>query len=149
MLIGGYTGLGSYNEMPLGVHFEKFVSPYVGIGGLFQYSSYDEQYYNVGFSGRWNYTATTLAGYAAWHGDVFKVKDLDTFVRGGIGFTSVSSHWESNSGHLYPVNARSGGTTSHLLLQLNARYFINSNVLISGFIGTGIGTLGIGLDYLL
>lgn len=130
----------------LGASYEYMVHPNFGLNGQFHHAAYSTKY-NVGFaSGEWKYTAWTLVAAGTLHGDLFRVKNLDTYATVGLGHSIFNSSWKSNFNLSNPGNAETNKT--FLVATLNARYFVDSRWGFSGSLGTGLGVLGIGLDYL-
>ena len=139
---GVYSG-----EAMLGANFEHMVTPNIGVGGAFAYGSYNNKFGNGLYNGEWDYTVYSLAVLGNFHADIFKVKNLDTFVTFGLGHALLSSKWRTNDSRQAPLVA-ADSSTSFFLAYVNARYFLNSKWGLTGSLGTGLGTLAVGVDYL-
>jgi hypothetical protein len=147
-LIGFRVGQGSAFDgaSVIGGNYEYMFRQNFGIGGQLHYSNYNSAYGFGPYHGEWTYSAWTVLGYGSFHPDIFKVSNLDTFVTGGIAHTFISARWSSNMSFPEPNNADSGST--YLVAYLNARYFFDPQWSVIASIGTGLGTLGLGMDYL-
>lgn len=130
----------------LGLNFEHMVLPNFGLGGQFHYANYNTRYNVGGISGEYNYTVFALAATGNLHADVFKVKNLDTYATLGLSRSFLSSRWKSNQDFGSPGNADSGAF--FLVAYLNARYFVDSKLSFTASVGTGLGAIGLGMDYL-
>ncbi len=147
-MIGARMGQGDvFDSKPMvGVNYERMLTQNFGVGGMFNYASYTHTFNVGGYRGTWEYDAYAFAAYGSLHADVFKVKNLDTYVTAGVGRTVIRSHWTSNNGL-----GRYGdvdGDSNYLLAYVNARYFINSAWAFTASVGAPIGTLALGMDYL-
>lgn len=130
----------------LGFNFENMIAPNFGLGAQLHYANYTNRFNGGGVSGEYNYTALALAATGNMHVDLFKVKNLDTFGTLALARTFLTSRWKSNQDFANPSSADSG--TFFLAAYLNARYFVDSKLAVTASVGTGLGTLGFGLDYL-
>jgi hypothetical protein len=134
------------NNPMVGFNYEHMVSPNFGIGGQYHYSTYTHTIRVGELKGTYEYDAHVYLLYGSYHFDLFKVRNLDTYISAGFGRTVLKSNWTSNSGLADAGSADSSST--YLLGYVNARYFINSNFAFTGSVGTPIGTLALGMDYL-
>lgn len=130
----------------VGLSYERMVRPNLGLGLQARYTSYSNRWSSTFFSGRYDYTATTIAATGNLHADVFKVRNLDTFATAGLGHTFLTSRWSSSDQIVDPGTG--DASTTFLLAYINARYFVDSSWSFTASLGTGLGTLGLGMDYL-
>lgn len=130
----------------IGVNLERIIRQNFGLGGQVNYARYQTDYAVGPQSGEWKYEAWTFVLYGAFHADVLRVKNLDTFVTTGIAHNVLNSDWQSNTGMANPGHAK--GNSTGLMAYLNARYFVDSSLGFTASIGSGVGTLAIGIDYL-
>lgn len=130
----------------LGVNFEHMITDNFGVGGAYGYSTYQTTVHAGGFKGTYTYDVHVFAALGSYHFNVFQVKNLDTYVSAGLGRTVLRSEWSSNTGLADQNSADSSST--YLLGYVTARYFINSRLGFTGSLGTPIGTLAVGMDYL-
>jgi hypothetical protein len=133
-------------NVALGLSYEKMVRPNFGFSLQVFNSSYSTKYSVGPLAGRWDYSVWTFDLLGNFHADLLGVRNLDTFVSGGVGRSILTSKWTSSSDLPAPANTETSRT--FLMASLNARYFIDSkwSFLISA--GTGAGTFGFGADYL-
>jgi hypothetical protein len=149
-LLGASIGFGSgFDGSALwGLNFEHIVSQNIGVGAQYHYASYDSTYWAGNQWGGWEYRASTISGFGSLHGDLIKVRNLDTYVSLGISHTFLTSRWKAGP---QPTGyyGRADADFTSVLFQLGFRYFVNSNIAVGASVGTGISGLSIGFDYLL
>lgn len=133
----------------LGANYEYILQPNIGIGAQVHHSGYSSKFGNAIYNGEWNYDIWVLNAYGAFHVDLFKVKELDTYATAGLGRTFVSSSVKSSSADM-PTNEFAATASSGFFLtaNINGRYFFTKNLSGVATLGLGLGTLGLGMDYL-
>lgn len=147
--IGIRAGQGSvFNGSPvLGGNYEYMFRKNWGLGAHFGYSTYDSSVVSGPVTEKWEYTVMTFVLQGSLHADLFQVENLDTYATLGLGRTFVSSKFTSNIRGLPAIGSADGDTT-FLVAYLNARYFFDPQFAATASVGLGLGTLGLGLDYL-
>lgn len=134
--------LGTGTPMYFGVGFEHMFTPNFGAIGDLRYGSYTSAM--AGF-GEWKLTVWEIAAQASFHADFLKVEGLDTFLSAGLGRTFVSSTWTGST--VVPVSSVTA-SAFEFIGYLNIRYFFADNFGVTAAVGTGMGTLNFGVDYL-
>lgn len=142
----GYSFLGSVPSY--GLNYEYGVKTdfgLLGIGGIFRYWSYSENY---GSWGKWSYSDIAIGAQGNYH---FKLdnKKIDPFVGVVLAYDAGSVDFESNvPGYSYSWSEPTHGGI-YFEGQAGCRYFIKENIAISARIGAGSSSYGafeIGLD---
>jgi len=135
----GFAFLGSTPDFgasyEYGINLQNF--GLVGIGGLFRYWGYSEDY----FGGSWKYTNILIGAQGNYH---FQLSDskLDPYVGVVLAYDAGSVSWSGPYGNY--ASPSYGGLW--LAAQGGARYWISPTIAITGRIG--LGTLGYsGLDF--
>ncbi len=147
----GLSFLGSAPEF--GVNYEygmKMDFGTVGIGGLFRYWGYSEDWAD----GTFKYTNILIGAQGNYHFKMDPDSKLDPWAGVILGYNSSSAKWTWKSGYtagffgVYEPSATSGG------LVLNAhggvRYWLSPTMALVGSIGYGslsYGALDIGVDF--
>lgn len=117
-----------------------------GFGGLVGFSRYSwdgGSLYSSGSNYSSSLTHLLILPQVMYHADVFKVKNLDTYVSAGAGYDFV--FWSYNG----PANPYINGlnySSVALSAYANARYFVTDRIALSGSLGWGFGILTAGLD---
>lgn len=144
-IFGLRTSFGDLNDggPGAGLHIERMLSEYFGVTGEAYYSKYSQQ---VGGLGTFDYTSTILVAYASFHADIFKAKNLDTYISLGVAHSEVSGKISLPPGFPNPGNSQIRDTD--LVLFLTGRYFFNSRWAASASLGKNLNTFMIGTDYL-
>jgi hypothetical protein len=147
-LIGAraYQGEVFDNNPLISLNYERMVAPNFGVGGLFGYSTYEKTIRVGTLKGTYEYDAYVIGALGSFHFDLFKVKNLDTFLTGGVGRTIIKSKWSSRNG--LAQNTEADSSSTYLLGYATARYFVNPQWAFSGSLGINLGTLALGMDYL-
>jgi hypothetical protein len=114
----------------------------VGIGGIFRYWSYGENYY----VGKWSYTDVLIGAQGNYH---FKVDNdkFDPWVGLVLAYDAGSVSWDGPGGYNY-VTPTYGGF--FLGAHGGARYWVSPTIAIAASIGYGslsYGALDIGVDF--
>jgi hypothetical protein len=144
-MIGARTGLGNImgGGPGFGFNYERQITPMMSVGGQLFLSNYSVSFPGTG---SYSYTSTLLIGYGAFHADLAKVKNLDTYGTLGLAYNSLKGSWSSGTG--FPDPGTSSGSAISFIVTLNARYFFNSKWAVSGALGN-VGTILLGIDYML
>jgi hypothetical protein len=138
----------SFNGTALfGINAEYMLGPNIGINGQIQHGSYTSAFSVGPFSGQWNYKIWTVTALGAFHADLFKLPNFDPYVTVGLGHSFYSVEWSSDVNGLASPNVGAESGSFFVAAYLNFRYFINSAWGVSASIGTGMGLLGLGVDY--
>jgi hypothetical protein len=139
----GLSGIGS--ALTLGADYERGItSPgevgpgIIGIGGLFDYYSYNEDYF--GYGGSWTYIDIGVSGMYHF---VLNNRKWDPFLGLVLGYEVTS--WKWNNIYVGSYNPSAGGFT--LGGSAGIRYFFNDNWAAQARIGFGFYVLAIGVDY--
>lgn len=135
--LGSTPQFGANYEYGMDVEFGR-----IGIGGVFRYWSYSENY----FTGKWSYTDILIGGQANYH---FKLQNskFDPWVGVTLAYDAGSVKWDGPSGYNY-VSPTYGG----LFFGGNAgaRYFLSPTLALSARVGFGslsYGGLDLGVDF--
>ncbi len=114
----------------------------VGIGGIFRYWSYSEDYYY----GKWSYTDVLIGAQGNYH---FKLDNdkFDPWVGLTLAYDAGSVSWDGPSGYNY-----SSPTYGGLFIgaDAGARYWVSPTIGISARLGYGslsYGALELGVDF--
>ena len=140
----GLSFLGSTPEF--GVNYEygmKMEFGTVGIGGLFRYWGYSEDYY----FGKWKYTNILIGAQGNYHLKMDAGSKLDPWVGLILGYDASSVSYDGPSGYNYS-SPTSGGLV--LNAQGGARYWISPTMALRASLGYGsmsYGALDIGIDF--
>lgn len=144
--LGPCIGLSFLGSTPqFGVNYEYGIDVQnfglLGIGGIFRYWSYSEDYY----SGKWKYTDILIGAQGNYH---FKVGDrkFDPYLGLTLAYDAGSVSWEgAYSTYATPTH---GGL--FLGADAGARYWISPTVALTGRLGfgsLGYGALDLGVDF--
>jgi hypothetical protein len=114
----------------------------VGIGGVFRYWGYSENFYG----GKWSYTNILFGAQGNYH---FKIKEngqLDPYAGIVLAYDGGSIRY-SGPGGIFPTPSPGG---FWLGFQGGLRYFIQPNLALTGRVGFGTlsyGALEVGVDW--
>ena len=142
----GLSFLGSAPQFGLNYEYGMDVKDFgkLGIGGIFRYWSYSEDY-GYGSSGKWNYTDILIGAQANYH---FKVGDgkFDPWLGLTLAYDAGSVKWDGPSG-TYATPTYGG-----MFFGGNAggRYWFSPTMAVSariGFGSLGYGALDLGIDF--
>jgi hypothetical protein len=140
----GLSFLGSTPEF--GVNYEygmKMEFGTVGIGGLFRYWGYSEDFYY----GKWKYTNILIGAQGNYHLKMDPGSKLDPWVGLILGYDGSSVSWDGPSGYNYS-SPTSGGLV--LNAQGGARYWFSPTMAVRASVGYGsmsYGALDLGIDF--
>lgn len=114
----------------------------VGIGGIFRYWSYSEDY----FFGKWSYTDILIGAQGNYH---FKLEadKFDPWIGLTLAYNSASVSWDGPGGYNY-ISPSAGGF--FIGADAGARYWVSPTIGISARIGFGslsYGALDLGVDF--
>jgi hypothetical protein len=151
--IGPSIGLSFLGSAPqFGVNFEHAIETesmgIIGIGGVFRYWAYSEDFgfFNENL-GKWKYSNTLVGAQGNYHfalgNDAF-----DPWAGLVLAYDVSSVSWDGPGGHEGYSSPSAGGLW--LAAEGGARYFISPTIAISGRIGFGslsYGALEVGLDF--
>jgi hypothetical protein len=135
---GGATAIGG--------SYEYMIRPNFGFNTQLDYATYEVNYSVGPITGKWTYKAWALALMGTYHFDLFKVKNLDTFISGGLAHTFLSVSGSNNQG--FSMNTGAQTSSTFLVAYANFRYFVDSNWGFTASVGTGLGTASFGVDLL-
>jgi hypothetical protein len=145
--IGPSIGLSFLGSTPeFGVNYEygmKMEFGTIGIGGLFRYWGYSEDYY----FGKWKYTNILIGAQGNYHLKMDAGSKLDPWVGLVLGYDASSVSYDGPSGYNYS-SPTSGGLV--LNAQGGARYWISPTMALRASIGYGsmsYGALDLGIDF--
>lgn len=146
--LGPSIGLSFLGSAPqIGVNYEYSMDlenfGRVGIGGIFRYWKYSEDY-NI--YGKWSYTNVLIGAQGNYH---FKLENnkFDPWAGLTLAYDGGSVSWDGPSGYNY-TSPTSGGL--FLGLEGGIRYWVSPTVGISARLGYGslsYGALEIGADF--
>ena len=114
----------------------------VGIGGIFRYWSYSEDYYDGG----WNYTDVLIGAQGNYH-FILTTAKFDPWVGLTLAYDAGSVSWDGPSGDYYSSPTYGG---FFIGASAGAGYWISPTVGISARIGFGslsYGGLDLGVDF--
>lgn len=145
--LGPALGLSFLGSAPqFGVNYERGIATEslgtIGIGGLFRYWSYSEDWL---YSGKWKYSNTLIGAQGNYHFDLDN-RQFDPWVGLVLAYNVGKVSWDGPGGGY--VSPSAGGMW--LAAHGGARYFISPTMAIStriGFGSLGYGALDIGLDF--
>ncbi len=139
----GLSGVGS--ALTLGLDYERGITKVgevgpgiIGIGGLFDYFSYSEDYFAD--AGSWTYIDFGVSGMYHF---VLSDKKWDPFAGLVLGYEVAS--WKWNHAYLGAYSPSAGGFT--LGGSAGVRYFFNDNWAAQARVGFGFYILAVGVDY--
>ncbi len=139
----GLSGIGS--TLTLGLDYERAITNpgeagpgIIGIGGLFDYYSYSEDYFAD--AGTWTYIDFGISGMYHF---VLDNNKWDPFVGLVLGYEIASWKWKNSYYGSYSPTA--GGFT--LGGSAGIRYFFDDNWAAQARIGFGFYILAVGVDY--
>lgn len=143
LIVGAHLGIGGgwYSTIGPVVNVEYGLAPQFGITGSVGFFGYS---YNPVAAYTWSYTSIPVVVGVNWHIDPFKVKQLDTWIGAGLGYTFGS--WSSSD----PNNAYVGALGSYFGWdgRLGARYYLSDKLAIKGELGYwSLGYLRLGVDF--
>ena len=114
----------------------------VGIGGIFRYWGYSDAF----FGGKWSYTNILIGAQGNYHFQIKGNDMLDPYAGLVLAYDGGSVSYDGPGGNY--------ATPSHgglwLGIQGGIRYFINSNIALTGRVGFGTlsyGALEVGVDF--
>jgi hypothetical protein len=145
----GLSFLGSTPEF--GANYEygmKMEFGTVGIGGIFRYWGYSEDWGGFGGSAyKWKYTNILIGAQGNYHLKMEPGSKLDPYVGLILGYDASSVSYDGPAGYNY-----SSPTSGGLVLNAHGgcRYFISPTLALVGSIGYGslsYGALDIGVDF--
>ncbi len=143
--LGPSVGLSFLGSTPqFGVNYERGVKMdfgTIGIGGIFRYWSYSEDY----FYGKWSYTDVLIGAQANYH---FKLESekFDPWIGVTLAYDAGSVSWDGP----YASYASPSYGGFFLGAQAGARYFISPTLAIMARVGTGTlsySALDVGVDF--
>jgi hypothetical protein len=141
-----YQGDAFSNAPMLGVNYEHMINENFGVGGGYGYANYTNTVHVGGLKGQYRYDAHVYTVTGSYHFDLFKARNLDTYISAGVGRTVLKHKWHSNTGLADRGSAK--GNSTYLLGYANFRYFVNSKFAFTGSLGAPVGTLALGADFL-
>ena len=155
--IGPAIGLSFLGSTPqFGVNFEHAIKTEslgtIGVGGLFRYWSYTEEfgYYGFGYDrvrDKWKYSNTLIGAQANYHVALNNDK-LDPWGGLVLAYNVGKVSWDGASGYDGYSSPSAGGLW--LAVAGGARYWVSPTVAISARIGFGsmsYGALDVGIDF--
>lgn len=143
------TGAAFDGATVLGANFERIVHPNFGLGLQAHYANYQAKFSMPGIEGEYNNDAWTFVGYGAFHVNVFKVRNLDTYFSAGVAHSVIRGDFKAKvDGPLADKVADIKSTRTFGVGYINARYFLDSTFSFTVALGTGLGNFGIGMDVL-
>jgi hypothetical protein len=131
----------------IGVSYEYMFHPNFGFNPQVHWATYNSKFAVGPYEGEYDYNVFSLAAQATFHGDLFKTKNLDPYLSGGVGRTFVNSKMKTN----VPIDfgaPHADSSSTFLVLYANLRYFVNSSWAMQASLGTGLGTFSLGVDHL-
>ncbi|MCU0426596.1 MAG: porin family protein [Candidatus Kapabacteria bacterium] len=142
LFVGAHLGLGGgwYSGFGPVVNVEYGVLPQLGVTASAGFFSYTDVYSTYS----WTYTSIPIIIGANWHFDLLKVKQLDTWVGAGAGYTFGS--WSSSD----PDRAYRGSVGSYFSWdgRLGARYYFTDKLAAKLELGYwSLGYLRLGVDF--
>ena len=140
----GLSFLGSAPQFGVNYEYGMDIENFgrVGIGGIFRYWSYSEDYYD----GKWSYTDVLIGAQGNYH-FILENRLVDPWVGITLAYDAGSVSWDGPGGFNYLIPT-SGGF--FLGIDAGARYWVSPTVAISGRIGYGslsYGALDLGVDF--
>ncbi len=139
----GLSGVGS--TLTLGLDYERGITNpgevgpgIIGIGGIFDYFSYSEDFYAT--TGSWTYIDFGVTGMYHF---VLDNKKWDPFLGLVLGYEVAS--WKWNNSYYGSYSPSAGGFT--LGASAGIRYFFDDNWAAQARVGFGFYILAIGVDY--
>lgn len=139
----GLSGVGS--ALTLGLDYERGITQpgevgpgIIGVGGLFDYYSYNETFYAT--TGSWTYIDFGVSGMYHF---VLENKRLDPFLGLVLGYEIAS--WKWNNAYVGSYSPSAGGFT--LGGSAGIRYFFNNSWAAQARVGFGFYLLALGVDY--
>ena len=139
----GLSGVGS--TLTLGLDYERGITNpgevgpgIIGIGGVFDYFSYSEDYFAA--AGSWTYIDFGVSGM--YH-LVLDNKKWDPFAGLVLGYEIAT--WKWNNSYYGSYSPSAGGFT--LGGSAGIRYFFNDNWAAQARVGFGFYILAVGVDY--
>jgi hypothetical protein len=140
----GLSFLGSTPEFGLNYEYGmKMEFGTIGIGGLFRYWGYSEDYY----FGKWKYTNILIGAQGNYHLKMDPGSKLDPWVGLILGYDASSVSYDGPSGYNY-ASPTSGGLV--LNVQGGARYWFSPTIAVRASVGYGsmsYGALDLGVDF--
>jgi hypothetical protein len=143
--LGGVSGLyGTVKVPPIGVGFDYGFNENISLGGLLAYSSSEIRYGWFGGNWGWDYSYFIIGGRGAYHLDVLKNKQIDTYGGVMLGYNIVSF---KEVGTVSTGAASSGSSYVVFGLFAGGRYYFNPNLAAHVELGFGVGNLTLGISY--
>jgi hypothetical protein len=146
----GLSFLGS--ALQYGVNYEygmKMEFGMVGIGGVFRYWGYSEDFGYYGGAGKWKYTNILIGAQGNYHFKMDPGSKIDPWVGVVLGYDASSVKWDGPGGNTFS-SPTSGGLV--LNAQGGARYWFSPTMAVRASIGYGsmsYGALDLGIDFTL
>jgi hypothetical protein len=142
--LGDVAGMfGKATIPPISVGYEVGYNENISIGGLVGIAGSEDKWTWFGESWGWEYTYVIIAGRGAYHVDVFKNPNMDTYAGVTLGYNVVS--WKEVG------TARTGYSAggSYLIYggHLGLRYYFSPQFGIQVELGYGLGLLNAGISY--
>ncbi len=142
--LGGFAGVYGSGGIAITGGYEYGMTENISLGGVIGYSSSSETIY--GDYG-WKYTYILIGARGAYHADLLKNPNVDTY--GGIllGYNIVSS---SATGTLPFVGYYAAGASASYLefgIFIGGRYYFDPHWAVQAELGYGLGILNIGVAY--
>ena len=156
-LLGVRGAIGSSFEGSaiLGANFEYIFHRNIGAGLQVSHSGYSTSFGNEFLTGEFSYNIWVVNAYGAFHADVLKVRNLDTYLTAGLGRTFMSSSVSTVPNPKIPdfafnnsLPATAETSAFFLTASVNGRYFFTPNWSGVASLGLGLGNVGLGMDYL-
>jgi len=110
----------------------------LGVGASLGYSSYTDKY----FTAEYTYSNYLILGFGAWHIDLMKKPEVDTYVIANVGFNFDSFDGPGNTEDF--VDSYGGFVFG---LGAGIRYYFIPNLAAVGEVGFGMGIIRLGLDF--
>lgn len=142
LIVGAHLGLGGgwYSGFGPVVNVEYGVIPQLGVTASVGFFGYTDVYSTYS----WTYTSIPFIIGANWHFDVLKIKQLDTWVGAGLGYTFGS--WSSSD----PDRRYTGAVGSYFSWdgRLGGRYYFSDKLAAKVEFGYwALGYARIGIDF--
>jgi hypothetical protein len=142
----GLSGVGS--ALTLGLDYERAVTEpgkagpgIIGIGGLFDYYHWSEDFF--GYGGSWTYIDLGVSGM--YHFIIPGNRKIDPFVGLVLGYEIATWSWSSSMSGYGFSNPTAGGFT--LGGSAGIRYFLSDQWALQARVGFGFYLFAVGIDY--
>ena len=145
--LGGFAGAYGSGGIAITGGYEYGIHENVSLGGVVGYSSSSE---TVWGDYGWKYTYILIGARGAYHVDLMKNPNIDTY--GGIllGYNIVSSKVTGTSPYVaYGGWGSYSASASYLAygVFVGGRYYFNPNLAVQAELGYGLGILNVGIAY--